>query len=121
MRKRNYKGRCVKRTLSKCEGVVRTYSRIQYAYADRLESDGHIRKFLCNVPLKDSGSGDYCSDFVCIRQDGEYAVRECVERDHLMKPQTVRLLDESRNYWMRRGVKDWGIVIDGSGSTGQAD
>ncbi len=39
-------------------------------------------------------------------------VRECVFRKHLTKPMTAKLLDESRNYWRRRGVTDWGIVVD---------
>ena len=25
---------------------------------------------------------------------------------------SVKLLDMSRNYWLRRGIKDWGIVTD---------
>lgn len=36
MRKKNYKGRCEKRKLSKCEGVCKTYDVIQYAYADTM-------------------------------------------------------------------------------------
>ena len=39
-------------------------------------------------------------------------IRECVFRKHLTKPMTAKLLDESRNYWRRRGVTDWGIVVD---------
>jgi hypothetical protein len=30
----------------------------------------------------------------------------------LMKPLTVKLLDASRDYWLRHGVTDWGVVID---------
>lgn len=30
-----------------------------------------------------------------------------------MKPSVIKLLDEVRNYWLSRGVDDWGIVIDG--------
>ena len=56
--------------------------------------------------------GDYTSDFVCIRKDGEWMVRECVFRKFLTKPMTVRLLDTSREYWLRHGISDWGIVID---------
>ena len=32
MRKKNYKGRCEKRVLSKCIGICRTYDALQYAY-----------------------------------------------------------------------------------------
>ena len=31
---------------------------------------------------------------------------------YLTKPLTVKLLDFSRNYWLKRGIKDWGIVIN---------
>lgn len=39
-------------------------------------------------------------------------IRECVFRNHLAKPMTVKLLDASRIYWLRRGLSDWGLVID---------
>ena len=39
MRKKNYKGRCEKRVLSKCKGICRTYDALQYAYADMLEEN----------------------------------------------------------------------------------
>lgn len=42
MRKKNFKGRCEKRKLSKCEGVCKTYDALQYAYADMLEADNDI-------------------------------------------------------------------------------
>ena len=38
MRKKNYKGRCEKRTLSKCQDICRTYDPIQSAYADELQA-----------------------------------------------------------------------------------
>ena len=38
MRKKNYKGRCVKRTLSKCKGICETYDNIQSVYADVLQN-----------------------------------------------------------------------------------
>lgn len=56
--------------------------------------------------------GEYSSDFVCEKQNGELMVRECVERKFLMKPLTVKLLDASREYWTKRGVTDWGLVIN---------
>ena len=40
-------------------------------------------------------------------------VREWVEENYLMNPMTVNLLDASRTYWLRLGVQDWGLVIDG--------
>jgi hypothetical protein len=33
-------------------------------------------------------------------------------RNRLTKPLNVKLLDMSRNYWTKRGVADWGIVIN---------
>ena len=39
-------------------------------------------------------------------------VRECVFRKYLMKPKTVKLLDASREYWFRKGISDWGLIID---------
>lgn len=36
MRKKNYKGRCEKVSLSKCQGVCKTYDPIQMAYANIL-------------------------------------------------------------------------------------
>lgn len=38
--------------------------------------------------------------------------RECVHRKFLTKPMTVKLLDESGQYGLRRGVTDWGLVIN---------
>lgn len=112
MRKKHYKGRCTKRILSKSTEVVRTYDPLQYIYADMLESDKSIREIHCNVQLDGLPEGDYTSDFVCTKEDGDRMVRECVQRKFLMKPMTVKLLDASREYWLRRGVTDWGLVID---------
>ena len=112
MRKKHYKGRCEKRMLSKCEGVCRTYDTVQSAAAEALQADGSIREIRCNVPLDDLTEGEYTSDFLCIRTDGDMMVRECVQRKYLTKPMTVRLLDLSREYWRRRGVTDWGLMID---------
>ena len=95
--------------LSKCKEVCRTYDPIQAAYADKLQANDSIREFQCNVPLDD---GEYRADFVCVKTDGEFMVRECVQRKHLLKPMTIRLLDISREYWNRHGIEDWGLVVD---------
>ena len=112
MRKKNFKGRCEKRMIRKCEEVCRTYDAIQYAYADVLQESDEIQGIRCNVPLDGLEIGDYTSDFVCIKSDGDLMVRECVFRKFLMKPLTVKLLDASREYWDKHGVTDWGVVID---------
>ena len=109
MRKKNFKGRCEKRTISKCEEVCRTFDSIQYAYADVLQASEEIKEIRCNVSLDGE---EYTSDFVCVKSNGDLLVRECVDRRFLTKPLTVKLLDVSRLYWLRRGVTDWGLVVN---------
>lgn len=108
MRKKNFKGRCEKRTLGKCNGVCKTYDKIQSAYADILQNDDAIIEIRCNVSVDE----EYTTDFVCVKSNNELMVRECINRNHLLKPMTVKLLDFSRDYWSRRGVIDWGVVIN---------
>ena len=112
MIKKNFKGRCRKWKLEKCKDVMRAYSDIQAAYAERLEKGDEVKDCQCNVLLDGLKEGEYTSDFLCVKADGDFMVRECVERKYLMKPRTVKLLEASRNYWLRHGVKDWGLVID---------
>lgn len=112
MRKKNYKGRCEKRTLGKSKDVCRLYDEIQGRYADRLQACNEVKEIRCNVFLDGLAEGEYTSDFVCVKSDGDLMVRECVFRKYLTKPMTVRLLEASRAYWVNHGVTDWGIVID---------
>ena len=112
MIKKNFKGRCRKWKLEKCKNMMRAYSDIQAAYAERLEKGDEVKEVQCNVLLDGLEEGEYTSDFLCVKADGDFMVRECVERKFLMKPRTVKLLDASRDYWLRHGVKDWGLVID---------
>ena len=114
MKKKGYKGsRCEKRYLSKCaDGVAKTFTDIESRFADLLQKDGNIKEFRCNVLLEGFPEGDYCSDFVCIKTDGDMMIRECAYRKILTKPMTVRLLDASREYWLKHGVSDWGIVVE---------
>lgn len=112
MRKKNFKGRCEKRALPKCHGVCRTYDAIQYAYADILQADNVIAEIRCNVLLDGLAEGEYTTDFVCVKSNGDLMVRECVFRRFLTKPMTVNLLDASREFWLKHGVSDWGLVID---------
>ena len=111
MRKKNYKGRCEKQALEKFDAICKTYAPIQTAYAHRLTNDDNIIHIRCNVILDDDCS-EYMSDFVCVKANGDFMVRECCQRKFLTKPQTLLLLDMSRNYWLRHGVTDWGIVVD---------
>ena len=112
MIKKNYKGRCDRKQLRKHEGVCRLYNKIQIVYAGLLEKNIDITRFQCNVPLENLDIGEYTTDFVCWKSDGTLRVRECVKRDQMTWPSVTKLLDASRNYWIRRGVDDWGIVID---------
>lgn len=94
MRKKNYKGRCEKRVLEKGANVIRTYDEIQYAYADVLQNMDTIKEIRCNVLLDGLEEGDYTSDFVCMKVDNDLMVRECVQRNHLTKPMTIKLHGE---------------------------
>ena len=116
MKKINYKGRCEKRKVSKCEEVCRTYSKIQSAFVDVLEKDEEVISFECNVLLEGVEGNQYSSDFVAKKTDGSTIIRECVWRFNLNKPSYVKLLDISRNYWLSKNVEDWGIVIEKEGS-----
>ena len=114
MKKKSYKGsRCEKRSMRKCaDGVARTYNAIESKYAEKLEADPDVKEFRCQVLLDGLELGEYCSDFVAVKTDGDLMVRECVFRKHLTKPMTAKMLDASRNYWRRRGVAEWGIVVE---------
>ena len=113
MRNSNTRARCNKRQLGKAKGVVRTYNEVQDRFADILEKDSSIRDFICNYPLSDFSieDGKYTSDFYCTTNNGEIVVYECCFRRYITKPLTAKLLDASRNYWLKRGV-DWRLVVD---------
>ena len=113
MRSKNFKGsKCVKMKLSKSDEVVKTFDNIQTAYAQILDKDENIQKIQCNVPLEGIEEGEFTTDFLCTKVDGDLMVRECVFRKKLSLPRTCKLLDLSRDYWRKRGVEDWGIVIE---------
>ena len=113
MRSKNFKGsKCVKMKLSKSDEVVRTFDNIQTAYAQILDKNENIQKIQCNVPLEGIEEGEFTTDFVCTKLDGDLLIRECVFRKKLSLPRTCKLLDVSRDYWLKRGVTDWGIVIE---------
>lgn len=112
MNKKNYKGRCVKQKSAKSKEVCRTYNPISRVYLKLLEEDNDIVEIRCNVLLEGLEEGGYTTDFVCVKKSGELMVRECVFRKHLIKPMTVKLLDISRNFWLSRGVMDFGLVIE---------
>ena len=90
MKKINYKGRCEKRKVFKCEDICRTYNKIQTAFVDVLENDDNVLSFECNVRLKGIADDLYSTDFVAKRIDGSTFVRECVRRFNLI-PESVKL------------------------------
>ena len=98
--------------LSKSDEVVRTFDNIQTAYAQILDKNENIKKIQCNVVLEGIDDGEFTTDFLCIKTNGDLLVRECVFRKKLSLPRTCKLLDVSREYWLKRGVEDWGIVIE---------
>ena len=110
MRKKNFKGRCEKITVTKSKSICKTYDNLQRSYLEKLEANSDIQEIRMNIVL--DSLPDYMSDFVCVKNDGGLMVRECVYRKFLTKPMTVKLLDDSRNYWRNHGVEDWGLVID---------
>ena len=113
MRSKNFKGsKCVKMKLNKSEEVVRTFDNIQTAYAQILDKNESIQKIQCNVVLEEIENGEFTTDFLCVKADGDLMVRECVFRKKLSLPRTCKLLDLSREYWTKRGITDWGIVIE---------
>lgn len=114
MRKKNYKGRCEKQSLDKFTTICKTYDPIQSAYANILVKNKDVAQIRCNVILDGEECSEYMTDFVCTKVNGDLMVRECCPRKFLTKPQTVALLDLSRNYWLRHGVSDWGVVVDAS-------
>ena len=112
MRLRDPKTRCIKRKIPKCKDILRTYDKVQNAYADILAEDNDVVEIFCNLPLEDKSVGDFVSDFVCTKSDGTTMVRECVLRTNLLRPRTVKLLDFSQRYWANRGVSDWKVIIN---------
>ena len=92
--------------------IIHHHNPIQTKYADILQECEDINEIKCNVLLDGLSEGEYTTDFVCVKFNGDLMVRECVFRKYLTKPLTVKLLDVSREYWLRHGVTDWGIVID---------
>lgn len=112
MRKKNFKGRCIKEAVGKAKEVCRTYDSIQHSYLSVLQNNPKIKIIKCNVAFDDPELGEYTSDYLCTKVDNDLMVRECVYRRLLSKPKTAKLLDASRNYWLKHGVNDWGLVVD---------
>ena len=74
MRKKDYKGRCEKRILDKCNSLFKSYDPIQSAYANILVKNKDVAEIQCNVPLDGEACGEYMSDFVCVMANGDWYV-----------------------------------------------
>ena len=81
MRKKNYKGRCEKVSVSKSKDVCRLYSEIQKKYLRILEENTEIEEIRCNVLLDGLEEGAYTSDFVCTKTGNHLMVREWKEKE----------------------------------------
>ena len=112
MRKRKIKTKCIKVSLSKCNGVVKAYDDVQMAYAKQLENTPTISSFMCNVPIEDQLYGDMTTDFVIIDSNNKTIIRECCYRNQLLRPRMIKLLDFSQRYWRNKGVTDWKVVVE---------
>ena len=113
MRNRNTHSITFKKHLTKCTKVFHAYTEIQLKYGESLDTNNDIVDIKSNVLLSDFQLGtSYTSDIVCTKKDGKLMVRECVYRKNLLKPSVIRLLDASHDYWISKGVDDWGIVLD---------
>ena len=60
MRKKNYEGRCEKKSVQKCNEIFKAYDAVQSAYVNVLSSRDDIIEIRCNVTLEDM---EYTSDF----------------------------------------------------------
>lgn len=111
MQLKNVKVRCIKQSLPRFNGVVKTYSPLQQAAAKSLSDNSDFESIACNVESITVDGITYTTDFVCKKKDGSIVVYECVYQKHLIKPKTVKLLDESQKLWLGRGAV-WGIIVD---------
>ncbi|MCM1236526.1 MAG: hypothetical protein NC489_41130 [Ruminococcus flavefaciens] len=71
-----------------------------------------MKKIRCNVLMDGT---EYTSDIVCTMEDGSIVVYECCYRHLLKRPTTARLLQQSREYWVKHGLKnegDWRLAVD---------
>ena len=115
MRNKNTHTITLKKKLNKCKAIFHAYNDLQYKYGEHLDENNDIVEIKCNVPIEECElDGSYTTDFFCVRRSGEILVRECVYKEKLLKPQTIKMLDASRSYWLSKGIKDWGIVLNES-------
>ena len=113
MRNSRTHSQTIKKKIAKCSGVFYAYNDLQLRYGELLSKRNDVQEFKANVKLDGFSLGDsYTTDFVIVTNDGKTVIRECVYKDKILKPLTIKLLDASREYWIARGFKDWGIVVN---------
>ncbi len=113
MRNKNTHSVTLKKKLNKCISVFYAYNNLQFKYGDILDANNDIAEIRCNVSIGECElDGAFTTDFYCIKTNGDILVRECVYKEKLLRPQTIKMLDASRNYWLSKGIKDWGIVLN---------
>ena len=112
MRNTHTKCKTMTRTLNKCDKRFIAYNDVQWKYADVLEQNEEIVEIMCNVKLKGLEIGEnYTSDFVCVKDNKELVVIETCYKKNLLKPLTCKMLDASREYWIKQGVKEFILVV----------
>ena len=115
MRNKNTHSVTLKKKLSKCNSIFYAYNDLQYKYGEQLDNNKDIAEIKCNVPIDvPELEGSFTSDFYCVKTNGEIFVRECVYKEKLLRPQVIKMLDASRNYWLSKGINDWGLVLNES-------
>ena len=115
MRNKNTHSVTIKKKLNKCKLIFYAYNDLQLKYGEYLDSNDDIAEIKCNVSIDECELGDtYTTDFYCVKTNGDIVVRECVYKEKLLKPQVIKMLDASRNYWLSKGINDWGIVLNES-------
>lgn len=102
----------IKKKLTKCKDIFKAHSELQFRYGEQLDSRNDIAEIKCNVPINCELEGNFTTDLYCVKTDGSIMIRECVYQDKLLKPFYIKILDASRNYWLSKGIKDWGIVLN---------
>lgn len=112
MRNSKTRTKTLKKKLNKCKTIFYAYNELQFKYGNLLDEREDILEIKCNIKIDCSLGPDYTTDFYITKTDGSIMVRECVYRDKLLKPLTAKMLDASRNYWLSKGIKHWGIVIN---------
>jgi hypothetical protein len=113
IRNRIQKGRCEKKKIGKCQEVCRTYDKVQAACLDYLSRSEDIAEIQSNVFLDGlEEDAEYTTDFMCKKSNGDLLVRECVYRKNLLRPSVALLLEKSRQFWFKRGVLDWQVVVE---------